>query len=744
MAAEDKVDIPLLARRCWDRFRVATQEQREEEKVSAGFWIGGKHQWRPGETETREGKQRPWMTVNRCKPLVDQVENEARMNPPGPQCHPVGGGADSDGADILEGLIREYEYRSDAQTSYMIALRNACARMRGPFELATEYIAERSFEQQLVVKGAPNPDAYFYDPDAIKPNREDCMWQGKILALSREQLIADYGPSLKVLGQNFIDRASGWMQDALGVNAADRATLSAWTGGNSGSQNTYGPFYLCEFWRVETKHVKLTLYSDHIARFSDEEVPAGVEVQLDDDDEPMVRSVGKRQIVKYLVTALDELSKTDWPGDQIPIFWVMGPELWREGKCHRHSLISDAIDPNRLLNYAVTTAAELVGSMNKSPYIGYQGQFNVQNAQGMNPWLNNNGTLWPYLEVKPIFLRDEATGATQLAPLPQRNTWEAPIERVMELANMAVEQIKAVASVFFEPSLAGPSKVQSGKAIQALQQQSNVGTLNWQDNLRRAVGLSYREAGKVMQTILDGYRTRTIVRPDGNHEMAEINKEFASGGPGASMKRKNNISDGQFSIRATAGPNFQTLREKTVQNLTQIFQIVPQMLSMPGVAAQFLRMAGEGDPQIEQIADSMDPNAQVDQDNPEQQKQVLAKMTAENQQLKQGLQQMQAAIQQKLPEIESKKWIAALNAVAGIREAEIKAGVDLSAQDVSTLEHITGLVHDAASTAAQHAHEAAQQTSQQQAAAQQQQIAGQQAQQQQASAQANQPDQGQD
>src|ERR1035437_9462158 len=127
-------EIPQFVRHCWDRYQQATEEQREREKTSIGFWIGGKFQWNPGETEARQAKNRPWLTINRCKPAVDQVENEARSNPPGPQCHPVGGGADKDSADIVEGLIREYEYRSNAHNAYINALRYAGAGGSGAFE----------------------------------------------------------------------------------------------------------------------------------------------------------------------------------------------------------------------------------------------------------------------------------------------------------------------------------------------------------------------------------------------------------------------------------------------------------------------------------------------------------------------------------------------------------------------------------------------------------------------------------
>jgi Phage P22-like portal protein len=712
----DKEDLPRIARQCWHQYLQATEKSREEEKESAGFYVGGELQWRKSELRKREGRQRPWMTLNRCKPVVDQVENEARQNPPGPRAHPVGNGADKDGADILEGLIREYEYRSNAQGAYITALRTACARMRGAFELGTEYVSDDSFEQQLVIKEIANPELVFYDPMSEKASREDAMWQGKIRILTREQVIEQYGQNLKILNPSMVDQFASWMSDVAGpgLMGMNRSTISAWTGGS----RSEGPYYICEFWRVEIEEVKLTLYDDHIAYFEDDTIPPNVKPKLNDKGKRMERTVGRRRVMKYLLTALDKIRETVWPGEQIPIFWVMGPEMWIEGQCHRHSLISPALDAQRGLNFAATSAAEMVGSMNKTAFIGYVGQFNVENAQGINPWLNQNGAVWPFMEVKPVFANDPVTGQQHLLPLPQRNAWEAPIQRILELCTFFAEQIKAATSVFFEPSLPSARSAQSGRAIQALQQQTNIGTLNWQDNLHRAVGLSYQEAARVMRKLYDSQRVRTIVRADSSHELAEINVEFPNDSSTGNKKR-NNIKDGAYSIRVTAGPNFQTRQEKSIELLTEVFKIIPQLLSMPMIASQFLRMVGQGDPQIEQMADALNP--QQGSDDPMQMQAQLVKLTAENQQLQQVMQTLHAQIESKLPQIDAQKWIATLNNLAKIRVAEITASKDAdnanADREAQLLDSKLDMAHDVALQAAQHEHEVQQQESQQTAQA---------------------------
>jgi hypothetical protein len=707
-------NMPQFVRRCWQQHRDATKDIRECSKTSKKMWLGGVHQWLEAEVAKRKSANRPLVSINRLKPAVDQVENEARNNPPGPQARPVGGGSDKEGADIIEGLIREYEYRSNAQSAYTTSLRHCCVGNCGVFEMATEYESERSFEQRIKIIEAEDPDMYFVDPNARASCREDAMWAGKLRVLSREQVIEEYGNNLKILNQSLFEAAGGWIKSAISW-AGDSASVSEWCSGNYKK----GPYYVAEFYRVEIEQDALTLYSDMINRFDDESVPEGVTPKLDDDGKKITRKVGRRKVRKYVVTALDQISQTDWLGDIIPIFWVMGPEIYIDGKLHRLSLIDGAIDAQRGLNYAATTATEIVGSMAKSGYLGAQGSFDVINAQGFNPWDGYNSANLAYMEYKPILVRDEGTGQAHLAPPPQRNVWEAPIAAVMQMATFFVEAIKGSTGLFFDPSIQSARDAQSGEAIKALQSQSNVGTANWQDQEHRAVTLSYQQAAKILPKIYDGTRVKTIVRPDSKHEIVEINKEFPKGQNG----KKNNITLGEYSLRVTSGPNFETRTEKAVNILVDLVKFTPAILNNPAALAQFIRMVGEGSPQVEQIADTITGQGMEGEQTPEQLKSTLAQAIQQNNQLKQAFQKLSETLQAKLPEIEARKYIAELNALSGLREAEIRAGVDFAQQDAAKLEHLTGLAHDAAKQEMQQQHSVnlQQQGADQQAAMQQQQ-----------------------
>lgn len=710
----DKKEIPKLVRTCYQQAKRANRENREAEIERLRFWAGGDLQWRDEEITRRRNQGRPWITINKCTPAVNQIEGDIRLNPPGPQVHPVGGGADGDVADIIEGLIREVEYRSDARTAYSTAGKYSAASGYGVIELCTEFVSDRSFQQRLRIDSVEDPSTVFFDPNARAANRQDAMWAGKLKMYSKEDYRAAFGKR-KILEPAAMQQAMGWIADALGINGK-LADLYEWTGAGE------GPFYVCEFYMVEIKPTKLRLYTDHITRFDDEKVPRGVKSM---DGEENVRSVGRRAIKKYVVDALEVLDETEWLGSIIPLIPVLGPEVYINGKLHRLSLIAGAIDSQRALNYVATTSTELAGMMPKSPWIGWEGQFDDPR------WQTANSEMYAYLEIKPVHATDE-NGQQTLLPAPQRNLWEAPIQWLLALAAYFSDSIKATTAIY-DPSLGAQKGDQSGKAIEQLRSESNVGNFSYSDNLHRAIAQIYKEMVLIFPLIMDGPRVVTIVKPDSQHEIVEINKDFDGSG-----KASKNITFGEYSARVTVNTNFDTRQKEAIAALTEFFKVAPQALGAPGVAAQFLRLIGDGNPKIEGMADLMGPTGNNQEATPAQLQGQLQQATQQNQQLTQMVQQLHQAIQSKLPELESKKWIAMLDAATKIRAAEITASKDADRlageNEASLLEHMTGLAHDAATQAADHEHKQSQlqaqqahatqtQASDQQAASQQQEAA---------------------
>src|SRR6185369_14905584 len=150
---------------------------------------------------------------------------------------------------------------------------------------------------------------------------------------------------------------------------------------------------------------------------------------------------------------------------------------------------------------------------------------------------------------------------------------------------------------------------------------------------------------------------------DSQHEVVEINREFPGDGMDPATGKKGqarNICLGRYSVRVTAGTNFETRQREAVVALTEFFKAAPQALAAPGVAASYLRMIGEGNPKVEHMADLLSPD-QDGEATPEQMQAQLMQAQQQNQALTQLVQKMQQALMAKLPEIEAKKYIAELD-----------------------------------------------------------------------------------
>ncbi len=708
MASISNKDIPAYVRRCYQAFRKANISTRAEEVERLRFYAGGDLMWRDAELQKRKASGRPWITVNRVKPPVDQIEGDVRLNPPGPQCKPVGDDPDAADPDIIEGLIREVEYRSMAEVADATAVKYCAISGYGVIELATEYCNERDDSQQLTILSVEDPHTVFFDPAARMANRQDAKWAGKIKAYSADEMKA-LKPNAKVLEPGGVQMARGWLADAFGIDN-DMASVMEWTGArDDGDGRWRGPFYVCEFYMVEEEPTKSRKYSDKIWRYDDELVPAGV-TRVPGEE----RTVNRRTIKKYLVDALEVHEETEWLGTLIPLFPVLGPEIYIEGKLHRLSLISPAMDSNRALNYVATTATEIAGLTTKSPWIGYKGQFDDPR------WQSANSEVWAYLEVTPVYGTNEM-GQQTILPPPQKNQWEAPIQWLLALGAYFSDAIKAVTSTY-DASLGANKGDQSGKAIEQLRSESNVGNFSYADNLHRAKTIIYQQMCIIFPKILTGPQVINIVRPDSQHEAVAINQEFGADGidPKTGKKgKRNNLALGQYSVRVVAGPNFQTRQQEAITLLLDAIKINPQILGNPAVAAKVVRLIGQGSPEMEGIADLLAPDPSKEA-TPQQMGQQLQQAQTQVQQLTQMVQQLHMEMQADLPKLRLDKYKADLDAAVKLSLAEINTKAQDEARASADALAITEIGHQGAQADSDRQHQKEQQASQQSAAAQSQ------------------------
>lgn len=731
MAFNPDEDIPRLARQFLSEVQQHEQSLRKDIKERLEMYVGGKLQWDVQERNRRDANHRPYISINECKPPVDQVETDIRLNPPGPVCHPVGGGADDDTADVIAGAFRQIEYASDAKGAYVTSGKHCGISGYGVIEYGTRYVDNLTNEQELYVINNEDPCMWYFDPLAKLATREDSMVALKgPMVLSRAAYELAYGKNHKVLKKNYAREWTGNAQTMFGWDSMNFATINTWTSGGD------GPFWVAVFWRVKVESEKSRLYTDLVWR-KDSDLKAKplpesvvVKTDADGDDSDYVRDVAIRKVYKYVVDACEVLDKTEWIGDYIPALTVLGPEIYIDGVLHRGSLVQGMIDPQRALNYTATSMMEVAGKVPRAPFIGTKGQFDDIGDDGRNKWATATTEDHAWLAAEPVSMVDEATGRTTFAPLPQRNMMEASIQWCLQLAQFFKDAIQA-ASSYSATSLGKRTADQSGEAIRALQAESSKGTFSIPDTVNNTVAAMYRQWLLIYPRITDSARAQTIIRADGKNEQALINQYFddPNGQKDESGKAKQKIHDvrlGRYSVRVDAGPSPETRNQAALQPLGEVFKNAPELLQIPGVAAGYVRLIGDGNPKVEQIADLL-PGGADDQQNPAAVQQQNQQLQGQLKTLGMALQQANTKLATQQPKIDADERKSIRETATKLAIAEITAksqdSARASADALAIDEQHKEMAHDVALQADQQEHQSGMADQANAAALQQQQAA---------------------
>jgi hypothetical protein len=120
--------------------------------------------------------------------------------------------ASAETANILNGLIRDIEQCSGAESIYDNQFKFAVAGGYGAWRIVPEYEDDKSFDQVLRIKDIPNPLTVLWDPEATCPVRSDAMWCLVAERISKEKYQALY-PDADYESLQFSRDSRGWATD---------------------------------------------------------------------------------------------------------------------------------------------------------------------------------------------------------------------------------------------------------------------------------------------------------------------------------------------------------------------------------------------------------------------------------------------------------------------------------------------------------------------------------------------------
>jgi hypothetical protein len=650
-------DLIREARERWNRAAEAEEQQRNRIVRAKQFRVGD--QWPAAIKLAREGGNslqgmapqppRPCLVVDRLSQPVRQVSNTIKNASFGFDVLPAGGSSDQDTADIFKGYLRWMMNNSRGESPIEWAADQAIEGGIGWFRLRTDYInetwdgelTEEAMWQALFMERITNNLTVYGDPSAVRPTRSDMKWAFVTEDLSRDEFERLY-PKADIRGLEAF------------MATGDKAAWSSWVSEDS--------IRIAEYYRIE--------YTNrHLYQLQDGSV---VEEKPDDTADIKAERVMRVPSVKCdKINAIESLQSFDWVGSRIPLIPILGEELNVDGKIWLRGVIEEGMDAQRMVNYTYSGAVEIFALAPKNaPMIAAASVANYKQI-----WQTRNIINHAYLPFDPW----DQEGKEY--PTPMLDTTEPPIQAAVELMRVSEDAIKATTSTG-DASLGNTNpNERSGRALQALQAQSDLANSNYPDNVKRALIYAGELAVEIIPKITTKGQIIHILGMDDEPEQVMVGQPYQEGPNGqpqpsppnitpeiaqleGSLHKFYDLNNGRYAVTVSVGKATATKREEGAQALGELIPHLPPEMAAVATPDYVEQLSFPGSHKIaEKLRNALPPQLQ-DQKDPKNQ--IPPQAQAMIQQLQGELQKAQQFIQTKQAEQQG-----------SLQETQIKAQTDL-------------------------------------------------------------------
>lgn len=599
---KDKQELLDLARKRLDR-SIEKDEHNRESAIDDLKFLNGDTQWDEGEKRRRSLAHRPTLQINLMPKFVDQVTGDQRQNRPRVKVRPVDSKADPAIAKIREGIIWNIEYLSNADAIYDQACEMQVSCGYGAWRILTRYCPEAPFVQEIYLEPIDNPFLVYMDTEAKDFMFSDAEWGFVLDKMPKEEFEETY-PKAK----NPADE----MDFGQGVN------YEHWYDENT---VTVAEYYVRErvkqpmaqmdngdILTLEEANQKISEWEEKNAAIPPASIMPNADMGAGPgfnsfppvpdapvEPRPVIakqRDADKIVVKHYLLTFSEVLKEETVAGSFIPVVLLRGRMRNIEGKPYIRGLVRDGKDPQRLVNYWNTAAAEVIALAPKAPWIGTAKQFEGYEEDYAQANIEN----FPFLKFNPDA---EAPGPPQRVPMA-----DPPVAMFAQISR-AEENLKSVIGMF-NRDVGDQGPEMSGVALTRAQTPSDVSTFAFIDNLSRAISHSGRIINEMIPEIYDTERDVRLRNIDDTETFAPINtsamaalksmqgnperyqgmdlkklqKAIRKEGPTASF---NDITAGKYGVVVTIGPSFTTQRQESAENMMKLVQADPQrMMGLAG------------------------------------------------------------------------------------------------------------------------------------------------------------------
>lgn len=494
-------------------------------------------QWDEDIKRDREREARPCLTSNKLPSFAKQVINDARQNKPSVRTAPVDDNGDPKTANVLNGLFRNIEYISDAETCYDTALENAVYTGWGFWEVTVDYSNSDTFEQDIMYRRILDSTKVYPDPYSEASDASDwtrCFVQADPISLTEfEKNWPKKDPS------NALSKCPAYNDlpddQVLLITCWDRKEV---------------PDQL-----IQLSDGAVMYYSEYVKRIEDND-PYALSIQI-----VRQRECNRWEVTKYLFSGSDVLEEERWPGRYIPIIPVYGEDYIYDGERKFKGMFDDAVDAQRMYNYWRTANTETVALQPKAPYVGAVGQFNTDARR----WSEANTANHAYLEYDPV----------QGADRPRREPPPMLSQGALSEVMAADQDMKDIIGIQ-QSALGQESREIAGVAIQAKKEEGDTSNFHFIDNLKRGIRYCGVVTMDLIRHVYSDARVIRVIGADGESQSVAIN------GQREGYNEIYNITAGKYDVVVEMGAGYTTKRKEAVANMMQLLTAFPQMSTIIG------------------------------------------------------------------------------------------------------------------------------------------------------------------
>lgn len=610
--------------------------------------FAGGDQWPVEIQNSRLLESRPYLTINKIDAYCRQIANSQRQQRPRIKAHGMNTQSDAKLAEIVTGICRHVEEQSDADAAYDNAFDFAVRMGWGYWRVTTDYVRPDSFDQEIYIKRIENPFMVYFDPNSNEPDGSDAEKCLITEVVSKEAFRKMYPDAETDAG--FTPRGTGDSQ-------------SEWI--------TKEDIRIAEYFYTEYTRTKLVLLSDGTTVYEDE-MPSQDAMLEAGIYEVSRRQTVKKQIKWVKLTGMQILEKRDWAGKYIPVVPVYGQQLVVDSKKKKFGLTRMAKDPQRMYNFWSTALTESVALAPKAKWLLAEGQDEGHEDE----WAQAN------IKSTAVLRYKQTDSEGRDAPLPQRLQPEPPPTGIVTALEGLNADLMAVVGIY-DPSML-PQGNQSGKAINAQQQQVDMTNYHYFDNLTRSIRQTGRIILDLIPHVYDSERALRIIGDDGKGEIVNVNQKSMD--EMGVEKILNDVTVGQYDVVMETGPGYNSKRQEAVDSMISMLNVDPSLMQQAGDLI-FRNMDFPGADIIADRLAAANPLAQIDDksDIPAQAQMLIAQGQQTIQQLQGQLQaeemdkKYRATVQQQVQESETQREQMRIEADANktVIESQTKREVEL-------------------------------------------------------------------